>query len=139
MKNLTVAITVDDNLGLAFNKRRQSRDEKLIDDLCKSTNSLIYISKYSAPLFENYKDRICVVVDPITDSPEEGFCFLEMSTLGEYIDDISCLIMYRWNRKYPADKKLDVDLNSLNFIKAEEYSFVGKSHDEITKIKFISK
>ena len=133
MRNITVAITVDDKMGLAFNKRRQSRDRLLIDDICKKTDKDIYISSYSALLFEEHKDRVKIVDDPLRDCPDGGFCFVEMTELSPYVESISTLIVYHWNRLYPADKKLDIDVTNCGFKMTAKYEFVGSSHDKITK------
>lgn len=133
MRNITVAITVDDKMGLAFNKRRQSRDKLLIADLCNKTDGQIYVSGYSAPLFEEYAERITVVDDPLKDTPDGGCCFVEMVHLGQYEKDISRLIVYHWNRLYPSDKKLDIDVAACGFKMTAKYEFAGNSHDKITK------
>ena len=133
MRNITVAITVDDKMGLAFNKRRQSRDRVLIADLCENTDGVIYVSPYSAPLFEEYSKRVAVLDSPLADCPIDSTCFVEMTELKDHIDDISALTVYRWNRHYPSDKKLDIDIESCGFTLSQSYEFVGKSHDKITK------
>ncbi len=133
MRNLTVAITVDDNMGIAFNKRRQSRDKKLIEDLCKKADGDIYVSSYSAPLFEEHEDRIRVVDDPIKNAPDGACCFVEMTDINEYAESISKLIIYHWNRLYPSDKKLDTDVLKCGFRMTAKYEFIGNSHDKITK------
>lgn len=133
MRNITVAITVDDRMGIAFNKRRQSRDRLMIADLCQNTDSAICVSPYSAPLFEEYGEIIKVVDSPLDDCPDGSCCFVEMTELGEYVKDISTLTVYRWNRHYPSDKKLDIDIESCGFTLSQSYEFVGKSHDKITK------
>ena len=133
MRNITVAITVDDKMGLAFNKRRQSRDKLLIADLCNKTDGKIYVSGYSLPLFEEYADRIEVVENPLQDCPDGGCCFVEMTHLAPYEKDISRLIVYHWNRLYPSDKKLDIDVSNCGFKMTAKYEFAGNSHDKITK------
>lgn len=133
MRKLTVAVTVDDKMGIAFNKRRQSRDKVLIEDLCKKTEGNIYVSPYSAPLFEAYPDRIKVVDDPLTDCPDGACCFVEMTSLSEYTDSIFKLIVYYWNRLYPSDKRLGIDIEKCGFKMTAKYEFVGSSHDKITK------
>ena len=133
MRNITVAITVDDKMGLAFNKRRQSRDKLLIADLCNKTDGPIYVSNYSAPLFEEHADKITVVDEPLRDTPDGGCCFVEMAHLGEHVNDISKLIVYHWNRLYPSDKKLDIDVTVSGFKMTAKYEFTGNSHDKITK------
>lgn len=133
MKKITAAITVDDKMGIAFNKRRQSRDKNLIEDLCKKTDGTIYVSSYSAPLFDEHKDRICILDDPIASCPDGGTCFIEMTHLSEHLDDISELIVYHWNRHYPSDKKLDISITECGYKMIAKYEFVGSSHDKITK------
>ena len=133
MRNITVAITVDDRMGIAFNKRRQSRDRVLIADLCDNTDGVVYVSPYSAPLFEEYADKVAVVDAPLADCPDGAVCFLEMTELKAHVEDISALTVYRWNRHYPSDKKLDIDIESCGFTLSHSYEFVGKSHDKITK------
>ena len=133
MRNITVAITVDDKMGIAFNKRRQSRDKRLIDDLCAKTDKVIYIAPYSELLFEEHTDRVKVVADPLAECPDGGICFVEMTHLLDYVDDISKLIIYHWNRLYPSDKKLDIDLRFSGFKMTAKYEFAGNSHDKITK------
>jgi hypothetical protein len=133
MRNITVAITVDDKMGLAFNKRRQSRDRGLIADLCAKTDEKIYVSAYSAPLFDEYRDRIVTVENPITECPDGGMCFVEMTELATHIGDVSRLIIYHWNRHYPSDKKLDIEPSKCGFKMTAKYEFVGSSHDKITK------
>ena len=133
MRKLTVAVTVDDKMGIAFNKRRQSRDKLLIEDLCKNTEGVIYVTSYSAPLFEDFSDRIKIVDDPISDCPEGGCCFLELTQISDHVNSISKLIIYRWNKVYPSDKKLGIDMNEYDMRLISSYDFTGKSHDKITK------
>ena len=133
MKNLTVAVTVDDKMGVAFNKRRQSRDKLLIEDLCKAWDGDIYVTSYTAPLFEDFEGRIKVVNDPLSECTDGGLCFLELTSIAEHIDSISELIIYRWNRLYPSDKKLGADIDKSKFNLISSCDFVGKSHDKITK------
>ena len=133
MRKLTVAVTVDDKMGIAFNKRRQSRDKLLIEDLCKYTDGDIYVTSYSAALFEDFNDRIKIVVDPIRQCPDGGLCFLELTDIAEHIDNITQLIIYRWNKVYPSDKKLGINITESKLKLISSCDFIGKSHDKITK------
>ena len=137
MRKITVAVTVDERMGIAFNKRRQSRDRILINDLVSTLSDKIYVSEYSLPIFEEYKDRIVVADDPIRECPDGGCCFVEMTELMPYIDDISTLIVYNWNRHYPADKTLDIDIKNDTFTLTSSTEFVGSSHEKITKEIYI--
>ena len=137
MKKITVAVTVDERMGIAFNKRRQSRDRILINDLADTVVGKIYVSEHSLPLFEEYKDRIVVADDPLRECPDGGCCFVEMTELTPYIDDISTLIVYNWNRHYPSDIKLDVDFSGYKLVDYRE--FIGSSHEKITKEIYIKR
>ena len=136
MRRLTVAITVDERMGIAFNNRRQSRDKALIEDLCRSTKKEIYVSPYSAPLFNDFNDRIIIINDPIVNCPDDGFCFIELTDISSHIGDISELLIYNWNRHYPSDVKANIDVNAASFIISEQYEFIGSSHELITKSIF---
>lgn len=133
MRMLTVAIVVDERMGIAFNGRRQSRDKALIEDLCHSTKKEIYISPYSVTLFKDYSDRITVVDDPIINCPDNGFCFVELTDIAAHIGNIDYLIIYNWNRHYPSDIKLNIDVNAAFLLLSEQHDFVGNSHEKITK------
>ena len=133
MRKITVAVTVDERMGVAFNKRRQSRDRVLIKDLFDTATGKVYVSEYSALLFDEHKDRVIVAEDPLAQCPDGGCCFVEMTELMPYIDEIDTLIVYNWNRHYPADKTLDIDLKNGKFSLASSTEFVGSSHEKITK------
>ena len=133
MRAITIVVTVDDRMGIAFNKRRQSRDERLIENLCQSNDTDIYVSAYSLPLFSEWEDRVKVCDSPLSACPDGGVAFLEMTQISEYIDDISELIIYKWNKMYPSDKKLDICTDACGFILTDACDFPGKSHDIITK------
>lgn len=137
MRKITVAVTVDERMGIAFNKRRQSRDRILIRDLVSTLSDKIYVSEYSLPLFDEYKDRIIVADDPLAQCPSSESCFVEMAELVPYIDDIDTLIVYNWNRHYPADKTLDIDIKNGTFTLTSSTEFVGSSHEKITKEIYI--
>ena len=133
MRKITVAITVDERMGIAFNKRRQSRDRVLIKDLLDTATGKVYVSEYSALLFDEHKDRVIVAEDPLAHCPDGGCCFVEMVELAPYIEEIDTLIVYNWNRHYPADKTLDIDLENGRFSLASSTEFLGSSHEKITK------
>ena len=133
MRKIKVAITLDDKNGLMFNKRRQSRDKSVIADLCHKTNGFIYISQYSALLFEDFQDRIQIVDDPLIECPDGACAFVEGRTLKDFLPEIDELIVYNWNRLYPSDMKLDINIIDCGFKMNAKYEFAGNSHDKITK------
>ena len=81
MRKITVAVTVDDRMGIAFNNRRQSSDRILIRDLMNSVSGNVYVSNYSAPLFSEYVERTIAVADVLSECPDGSLCFAELQSL----------------------------------------------------------
>lgn len=129
VKKMIVAICIDDNGGLLFNSRRQSRDRILIDDFMKSADgNKIFIRSFSEKLFEGMN----VIVDDscLENAEENDFCFIEDESLLPYSSEINTLIIYKWNRKYPADFVFEMPEG---FVLKESSDFKGSSHEKITK------
>ncbi len=132
MRKITVAICLDNKGGMTFLGKRQSRDRVLIEDLVKSTDGEIYISDFSSVLFAPYGGRYRVVDNPLTDTPDGAVSFIENLPLSEALPHIDRIIMYKWNRVYPSDKKIDIRFDDFKVISESE--FVGSSHGKISKV-----
>lgn len=132
---MKIIICVDDHGGLAFNKRRQSRDSVLIKDVCElAGKEKIYMLPYTEKLFADIPEaRIKVSERPLAAAGRGDFCFSELVEVGEYADKIEELIIYRWNRSYPSDVMLDVSPEGLGLKLCGVYEFVGTSHEKITR------
>ena len=52
---MNIIVCIDDNQGMLFNKRRQSRDVKVLEDIATLTDTL-WISSFSEKLFENVSE-----------------------------------------------------------------------------------
>lgn len=127
---MQIIVCVDDNGGMMFNKRRQSRDRVLCEYVMKlSEGHKVYMSAYSAKLFEE-NDRIVVSENYLEEAGEKDFCFVEKEPLKAYEDKIDKLIIFKWNRVYPADQHLDINPEKMKKVQEEE--FVGFSHEKIT-------
>ena len=132
---MNVIICIDDNGGMMFNNRRQSRDKILINDLIEQIGSqLIRIDPYSQELFNSYMDKVHISDSFLDEAGENDYCFVENKHLMPYLDKINSIIVYKWNRTYPHDFDLDINLEKENFILSFTSNFVGNSHDEITKL-----
>lgn len=130
-KKLKVALCTDKRGCMLFGGKRVSSDRLMIKDLCDSTEGKIYISEYSLPLFKDYTGRIAVCVSPIDEAEEGGTVFTESPYLKKYGSEIEELTVYNWNRIYPYDEALDIDLGEFKLISVRE--FQGHSHEKITK------
>lgn len=128
---MKLIVCIDDRMGMAFNKRRQSRDRMLIEDLVHHVgNAPLYVTPYTAKLFEGHTLDLRVTDSPLLDAKGNDYCFTELDT-PSHDTDISELTVYRWNRHYPSDTVFPLDLSRFTLISSSE--FVGSSHEKITK------
>ena len=129
---MKVIICTDNKMGTMFNNRRQSRDRIL----CEKVVSLVgdgrlFMSEYSHELFENLGVSITPGNDYLSKADKGDFCFVEKESLLPYEDKIESIVLFKWNRDYPSDKKLDIDL-SKGWILSSTEDFAGSSHKKIT-------
>ena len=135
---MTVFVCIDDRGGMLFNKRRQSRDSKVIEDVARTVGEgLLYISDFSEVLFAESDASVISVPDPLDSAGDGSFVFVENLHLGEYVDKIDRLIIYKWNRKYPCDFELDLTPTEAGFKKKSTREFKGTSHDKITREDYV--
>lgn len=129
-EKMKVIICVDNEMGIAFNHRRQSRDRILTEDVIKMTESALFCAPYSKTLLAAHPHLI-VCDNPLEDAGQGDYVFAEMLSLSAYAEKTDTLILYRWNRTYPSDRTFDLDLSRFTLISSE--NFVGYSHEKITK------
>lgn len=132
---MRIIICVDNQMGMMFNCRRQSRDSALCEYLLEHFGKdKLYMTEYSAKLFEQ-KDLIEIKENIFEDCSLSNYFFIEDpsvfdgSTSGklQLIDEI---VMCLWNRDYPSDKKFNLDMSAFHL--DSETEFAGKSHEKIT-------
>ena len=124
-------LCIDDNNGLMFNRRRLSQDRALRADLLREAGGRrLWMSAYSRRQFEAGAE-ITVDEDFLQKAGAGELCFVEGAALRPYLGRMEGLILYRWNRRYPADVYLDLELSAFRLCASEE--FPGHSHDKITK------
>ena len=124
---------VDVNNGMLFNNRRQSRDKVLMEHIIELIfNKRLWINNFSKDIFENYKLDNLIIDDDFSNKIEkEDFCFVENISIKELEDKIEKVVLYNWNRNYPADVYFDLPLEK--WICESEKEFTGNSHDKITE------
>lgn len=132
---MKIIVCVDDNNGMMFNNRRQSRDRTLIEDVVTTVvGGNLLVTPYSKTLFENFNVAAFFLSEDILEEAKpEDFCFIENKSLLPYSDRIDELIIYHWNRTYPADMHLDIDPEALSLKLISTVEFAGSSHEKITK------
>lgn len=131
---MTVFVCIDDKGGMTFFGKRQSRDSVLIKDVIEhADDGLIYVSDFSEKLFSDSDASVISVPSPLESAGDGSYVFVENLPLAPYKNKIKSLVIYRWNRIYPSDKKLDIDPRALGMSLSESYDFEGSSHPRITK------
>ncbi len=126
---MTVFVCLDDNDGMMFNNRRQSRDSKVVEHIkAISKGKRLYMDSYSEKLFKD--SEITVDDDFLNKAKSEDCCFVERANLKEYDEEIKELVVFRWNRVYPFDKQIDIGFEERAL--KESYDFEGTSHERIT-------
>ena len=130
---MQVIVCVDDDMGMLFNHRRQSRDRVLIQRILEiAKGKRIFMNTYSAELFEG-NENICIDDDFLKNAGDGDICCVENVALSGYIEKIDKIIVYKWNRRYPADFYMDIPLIKNGWQLVENYDFKGYSHEKITE------
>ena len=134
---MNVILCLDDNKGLLFNNRRQSRDKAVSDDIFNGLNGeKLTVTSFSEKMFSDYSEKIIVDDNPFGND-ESKYIFAENLSLQQYINKIDKITVYNWNRVYPCDFYCDIDFSQFELI--EEIEFAGNSHEKITKQVFVKR
>lgn len=129
-----IFVCVDDNGGMLFNNRRQSKDGIVIEKVRAITGShKLWIRNFSRKLFV---ENVTTDDDMLMKAKAEDYCFVEDVSLSEYADRIDAVYIFRWNRKYPSDFKFDMDVEKYFHLERTE-EFTGSSHEKITLERWI--
>ena len=127
---MQVIVCCDNRMGMLFNHRRQSQDRVLRDYLRELTGERgLRMNAYSQKQFGE-SPEILVSEDFLSTAGKEDVCFVEDQPLSPFADQIDSLILCRWNRDYPGDFFLDLDLSTWKLTDTQE--FPGSSHEKIT-------
>ena len=128
---------VDGRNGMAFNRRRQSRDRAVRADLLAEIGEArLWVDDATARQFPP-EERTRLRVDPAfleQAGPGEP-CFVENRSVAPFAGRAERVVLYRWDRAYPADLFWDLPLEGWTLARREE--FPGFSHKLITKEVYI--
>ena len=128
---MTLIFCLDNKRGMMFNSRRQSSDRVLRERIISiSGEDRLIVSPYTAKQFE-ITDNVTVSDDPMAIVSAGDVCFIE-DTEARF-DSCERVIIYLWNRDYPADKHFSADLAGLGFKLSSVEDFKGYSHEKITE------
>lgn len=116
---------------MLFNHRRLSRDKRVCEKILDYSNEKeLWMNAYSRKLFTGLTDINSIQVDEEFLDKSQSICFVENQDITPYLPKIDTLVLFRWNRDYPADFFFTVDLSQWNLISTED--FEGTSHEKIT-------
>ena len=126
---MNLIVCIDEMGGMSFGGRRCSRDSAVYADIkLQCLGARLYANAYTAKQLGDMKN-LTVTEDP-TAAAKGEYCFVENLPANDS-GEIESLIIYRWNRRYPADNFLNIDLKNYRLISSRD--FPGSSHDSITK------
>lgn len=136
---MIVFVCLDTENGMMFFHRRQSKDREVRKDILKMTEAqTLWMNAFTLNQFEEgeqiFARRNVKVDEAFLEKAQIGeFCFVEDQSLRQFEDKIEKIIIYQWNREYPADFVFDLKLDSLKWKQGESFDFAGYSHEKITK------
>lgn len=126
-------ICVDQKNGRLFNHRRQSQDREVRKDILQMIHDTrLWMDAYSYRQFkeEETEGKSIVVAEEFDSCVKEGeYVFFERGDFSE--NAVEKIIIYRWDKVYPADIYLDISAE--RWIQKKKKEFCGYSHEIITK------
>ena len=131
---MKVIVCVEDRGGRTFGGRRVSRDREVTADILRDLKgATLFAEEYSKPLFSDFDCTVKYSDAPLDEVGENGICFVERESLKPYAEKITAVTVYRWNRRYPWDKGMDIEPEALGLRLVSTFDIAGYSHEKITK------
>lgn len=131
---MRLIVCVEDGGGMSFFGRRLSMDRLLRERILELTEgSVLWMDAYSAGQFDTAAEEIRVAEDCLERAGEDEWCFAETQDLTPYAGRVKQLVLYRWNRRYPSDRKLPQKLLQSFEQPVSSREFAGFSHERITE------
>ena len=129
---MIAVVCVDDRGGMLFNRRRQSQDRVLRGDLlAQAAGRPVWMNGYSLGQFGPETGDLRTAEDCLDRAGKGELCFVETTDPAPWLERMEGLVLYRWNRRYPADLRFTLPLEGWTPVRREE--FAGSSHEKITK------
>ncbi len=133
---MILIVCIDDKGGMLFNHRRQSKDSVLRGRvLTLSKDTTLWMNAYTKGQFEEAAKNISVDENFLQRAGSGEYCFAETDELTDILPKTEKIIVYRWNRHYPADRHFSVDLSGWRLLETNE--FAGSSHEKITEEVYV--
>ena len=109
-------------------------------EIAGNDDGKFWMNAYSRKMFtdsdtEGTHAQLCVAEDFMKQAASGDFCLLETEDPADYAANLEELILFSWNRDYPADLHFTLDLSGWKQVKTAEYA--GSSHEKITETHYI--
>ena len=131
---MKIIICIDERRGMLFNNRRQSKDRVLLEDVKNIVGAKrILCSPFSEKMLTEAGVLHISTPNFLDIASKDDFCFVEDVSIINYISRIDTLIVYNWNRLYPADLRFEIIPELFGFQKKSIFDFIGSSHEKITR------
>ncbi len=130
-------VCLDASCGMLFGHRRQSRDRAVterIGAICRGKK--LWMHPYSYGLYQELEEADVRVDQAFLLRAQRGeYALVETERIQPHADRLEAVIVFRWNRAYPADFYLDLDLSKWK--RTGEEDFPGHSHERITQTTYV--
>lgn len=134
---MKIIVCLDDHDGMLFAGRRQSKDSVLRRRVLELvSDGILWMNAYTAGQFEEQGSIRCDE-DFLEKAAAGDYCFVENVDVTPYLHKIRGVILYRWNRRYPADVTFPVSLFADRWQLESRVDFPGSSHESITEERYI--
>lgn len=133
---MTLITCIDDRGGLAFHRRRLSRDRVLCSRILELVGTgNLRMAPYSRSLFGALPHEAVILPgeDCLEQTAGEDFCFVEQADLTRWLDRMDKLVLFRWNRTYPFDLRFPLEELNRHWVLTGTADFPGSSHEKITE------
>lgn len=125
-------VCVDDRFGMRFNHRRQSSDRAVIEKIIDfAEGKHLWMEPYSASLFPS-SATICCDKDFLQKASSGDCCFVERICVRRYLNRAEKIVLFHWNRRYPADLYFPKKVLESDFRMVQSSDFAGFSHEQVT-------
>jgi len=126
---MILLLCIDEKDGMLFGGRRQSKDRALRERMLSlAASSRLIVNAFTAKQFE--EEGFVLSEDPAGEAMAGDLVFLEDLPLPK--ENIEKIVLYHWNRRYPADRFFDRKLLD-GRKKVKTTDFIGSSHEKITE------
>ncbi len=130
---MKIIVCLDDNNGMAFNGRRQSRDKTVRADMLALAGGRLRMSPYSARQFTETPTAWLAADNFWQNAGPDDYCFFETEDPAPWASAADEIVIYHWHRVYPADVTFTVPLSEDGWKLTETTDLRGTSHETITR------